>query len=70
MGHEIENDIDAERIGDFLGELAEVLLVFPLAFPAIANVTVVDGENHHPLMVVEQRPDVHLFGAFSPEDGL
>ncbi len=70
MGHEVKNDVDAERIRDFLGELSEILLVLSLAFPAIADVAVVNGENHHPLVIVEDGADVHFFGTLAAENGL
>src|ERR1044071_1197965 len=70
MRHQIEDDVDTERVGDFFRELPEILLVLTFAFPTIADIAVVDGDNHHSLMVVEDRTDVHFMGAFAAEDGL
>src|SRR6266516_4431942 len=65
MRHQVKDDVDAKGISHSLGELVEVIFVLTLPFPTIADVAVVDGENHNPLAVVEQRPDVHFLGAFS-----
>jgi len=34
MRHQVEDDIDAQRVGGLFGEAIEVELVFALAFPA------------------------------------
>jgi hypothetical protein len=65
MRHQIKDDVDAKGIGHLLGESVEVFFVLTLSFPTIADVAVVDGENHHLLVVVEQRPNVHFLGAFA-----
>ena len=70
MRHQIENDVDAQRIRDSLGVPAEIDFVFSFAFPAVADVTVVDGEDYHPLPVVEQSANVHFLGAFAAKNGL
>src|SRR6185436_3952568 len=70
MRHHVEDDIDAKRIGDPFGVLIEISLVRLLAFPAVADVAVVDGQYHDPPMVVEQGANVHFLGAFAAEDGL
>jgi len=40
------------------------MLVFPRV-PSIADVAVVNGEHHHPLVIVEDSADMHFFGAFT-----
>ena len=70
MRHQVKDDVDAKGIGHLLGEVVEVEFVLTLSFPTIADVAVVDGKDHHPLVVVEQGPDVHFLGAFATEDAL
>src|SRR5262245_6344803 len=70
MRHEVEDGVDAERISDALGIRAEVKLVFAFAFPAVADVAVVDGQDHHPLAVVEQSAHAHFLRALTAENGL
>src|SRR4030095_15635705 len=45
VGHRIDNDVDAERIGAFLGKLPKKILILLFAFPAIAVVGVVTGDD-------------------------
>ena len=70
MRHQVEDDVDPQWIGDSLGVSSEIEFVLPFAFPAVADVAVVDCQNHHPLMVIEERADVHFLGAFAAENGL
>src|SRR6266540_3466547 len=70
MRHQVKDDVDAKGIGHLLGVLVEVKFVLTLSFPTIADVAVVDGNNHHPLVIVEQGPDVHFLGAFATVDPL
>jgi hypothetical protein len=58
VGHRVEHDVDAEGIGDALGEVLKIILVLPLALPAVAVVAVVGREDHHPALVVVDRPVV------------
>jgi hypothetical protein len=66
MRHEVEDDVDAEWIGDLFRELTEEQFVLALPFPAVADVAVVNGQDHHPLPVVEKCPDVNLLRSFPP----
>src|SRR5688500_1443380 len=58
--HRVEDDVDPHRVGLLLGELLEVPFVFALALPAIAEVRVVADNDHHPVLVVVDRLEVHL----------
>lgn len=69
MGHEVEDEVDAEGVGAGFGEEFEVGLVLAFAFPAVAGVGVVDGEGHDALLVVEPGADVHLLGAGAAPGG-
>src|SRR5436309_11165200 len=60
MRHRVEDDVDPERIGALFGKLAEEVLKFLFAFPAVAVVRVVTGDGHHPAFVIEQRADVNV----------
>src|SRR6185437_6966255 len=53
MGHEIENNIDAERITALFRELMEKPVVLALAFPGIAVVGIVRGNHHDASLVVQ-----------------
>jgi hypothetical protein len=70
MRHQVKDDVDAKGIGHLLGEFVEVEFVLTLPFPTIADIAVVDGKNHDPLVVVEQSPDVRFLGAFATVDPL
>src|SRR5436190_2257134 len=54
--HGVGHDVDAHRVGLLLRELVEVVDVFALAFPAVAEVGVVADDRHHPVLVVEDAP--------------
>src|SRR5437867_13409736 len=70
MGHQVEDDVDTKRISDFFGEAAEIKLILPLPFPAVAHIAVEDRENQHSLPVIEDGADMHLVRAFPAKDGL
>jgi len=48
MRQRIEDDVDAQRIGALFRKLAEEVLKFLFAFPAVAIVRVVAGNRHYP----------------------
>src|SRR3954447_16957775 len=70
MGHQVNDDVDAERIGNAFGISAEIEFILSLPFPSVADVAVVDGQDHHPLLVIENRANVHFLGAFAAENSL
>src|SRR6266700_3260762 len=59
VGHGVKNDVDGERVGDFLREMLEVVVIVALPFPAVAIVGVVRGNHHHAAFVVEDRAVMH-----------
>ena len=52
MGHDIEQNVDGERIGDLLREAVEIEIVLTFSFPAIAQVRVVANEHHDAAVVI------------------
>src|ERR1041384_534720 len=56
MGHGVKNDVDGERIRDFLRVVLEVKMIVALPFPAVAVVGVVRGEDNNAAFVVKNRP--------------
>src|SRR5258708_276517 len=56
MSHDVKNDVDAERIRNLLGKILEIIVIFALAFPAVAVVRVMGGENHDAAFVVKDDP--------------
>src|SRR5690349_18337125 len=60
--HRVEDDVDAERVGFFLRELAEEILELALALPAVAVVGVVADDDAEPAFVVVDAADVALLG--------
>src|ERR1039458_8900481 len=60
MCHQIKNDVDAERIATLFGKIMEEPVVFALAFPGIAVVAIVRGDDHDMSLVVEDGADVHF----------
>src|SRR4051812_2055350 len=63
--HGVKDDVDAERVSAFFGEFAEEIGVFLLAFPAIAVVGIMAGDNHDVPFVIEDRADVDLPAFFA-----
>src|SRR5215218_4303798 len=59
MRHRVENNVNAERVRDFLGEIFEEVDVFAFPLPTIAVVGVVRGDDHHASFVVVDRAMVH-----------
>src|SRR6266568_5439208 len=57
--HRVKDDVDGERVGNFLREMLEVVVVVALPFPAVAIVGVVRGDHHHAALVVEDRAVMH-----------
>src|SRR5437773_3288154 len=59
VGHGVKDNVDAERVGNFLRELLKVIVVVAFPFPAVAIVGVVRGDHHHAALVVEDRAVMH-----------
>jgi len=53
MRHQIKYNVDAEGISDPFGIAVEISLVLPLPFSSIADVAVMDRQNHHPFPIIE-----------------
>src|SRR5438046_9077106 len=60
MRHGVKNNVDRERVGDFLGEMLEVIVIVAFPFPAVAVVGVVRGNHHDAPLVVENGAVVHF----------
>src|ERR1039457_7648042 len=60
MSHQVKNNVDAEGIAALLGKFVEEPIVFALALPTVAVVTIVGGDDHDAALVVEDGADVHL----------
>ena len=61
MCHQVKDDVDAERVGPLLRELAKEILVLALALPAVAIVHVVCRDDHDAALFIEDRADMHVF---------
>src|SRR5688572_1808262 len=62
MGHRVEHDVDSHRIGFGFGKVFEVILVVPFALPAVAEVSVMTGEHHDALLVIENSAVMYCLG--------
>ena len=62
MGHHVEDDIDAHRVGFLFGKFAEVPFGFAFALPAITEVGVLADEDHEAIFVIEDAAVVYGFG--------
>src|SRR5205809_1260818 len=51
--HGVENNVDGQRVGDFLREMLEVIVIVAFPFPPVAVVGVVRGNHHETAFVVE-----------------
>src|SRR5437867_11062771 len=58
--HEVENDVDAERIGAFLREFSKEVFIFTFPFPAITVVGVVGRNDHNSAFGVQDCLIAHL----------
>src|SRR5205823_1386516 len=63
--HQVKNDVNSQRIGPFLRKFVKEVIVLAFALPAVAVVAVVNRDDHHPALFIQNRPDMHL-GAFFP----
>src|SRR5882724_222056 len=61
MGHDVKNDVDAERVGPLLRELLKEIRILALALPAVAIVHVVCRNDHDAAFVIGERADMHVF---------
>src|SRR5215216_679356 len=68
MGHRVEDDINAKRVGALFREFMEEILEFLFAFPAISIVCVVAGDCHHTPLLVEESSDVNVTTFFAIMD--
>src|ERR1035441_7214047 len=64
MCHQIKNDVDAERIAALLGKIMEEPVVFALAFPGVAVVAIVRGDDQDVSLLVEDGADLHVTAIF------
>src|SRR6185503_21362113 len=46
MRHGVKDNVDAERVGNFLRKMLEVVMIVALPFPTVAIVSVVRGDHH------------------------
>src|SRR5688572_17568524 len=60
VGHDVKNDVDAERVGPLLRELAKEILILALALPTVAIVHIVCRDDHDAAFVIGERADVHV----------
>ena len=68
--HQIYDEIDTKGIGNSLRELLEINFILSLAFPAVADVAVMDCQNADSLVVIQQGANMHLRGTFAAENRL
>src|SRR5206468_7510069 len=59
--HQVKNDVDAERVGSLLRELAKEILLLTLTLPAVPIVHVVCRDDHDAALLNEDRADMHVF---------
>src|ERR1051325_7215854 len=61
MRHRIKNDVDAQREGTLLGEGMKEIVVLAFAFPAVAVIAIVRGDDHDAAFGVQDGAYVHFF---------
>src|SRR5215472_14998566 len=60
MRHEVKHDVKTERVRPLFGKFVKEAIILAFAFPPIAVVTVVRGNDKHTAFVVVHGADVHV----------
>src|SRR2546426_11325857 len=63
MGHCIEHNIDPHRVGLLFREFAEIIFVFSLPLPTIAQIGIVTKNDHQAAFVIEDTTIMHLLSS-------